>query len=74
MQKLLCARGLSVPQIYAADRARGALLIEDFGDRVYGREIADGADLLTQKLTMKAVYDGTNELVTCRYRSTDAAS
>lgn len=35
---------------------------------------ADGADLLTQKLTMKAVYDGTNELVTCRYRSTDAAS
>lgn len=35
---------------------------------------ADGADLLSQKLTMKAVYDGTNELITGRYRSTDTSS
>lgn len=35
---------------------------------------ADGPDLLGQKLSMTAVYDGTNELVTCRYRSTDTTS
>ncbi len=35
---------------------------------------SDGPDVLGQKLVMRAVHDGTNELVTCRYRSTDVAS
>jgi aminoglycoside/choline kinase family phosphotransferase len=34
--------GLSAPEIYAADLERGFLLIEDFGDRVFGHEIASG--------------------------------
>ena len=33
---------LSAPEIYAADLDRGFLVIEDFGDRVYGAEIARG--------------------------------
>ncbi len=36
--------GLSAPQIHAEDRARGFLLIEDFGDDVYTRLLAAGAD------------------------------
>lgn len=35
--------GLSAPEIYATDLDRGLLLLEDFGDRVYGAEIASGA-------------------------------
>lgn len=35
---------------------------------------SDGPDVLGQKLVMRAVHDGTNELITCRYRSTDVAS
>jgi len=35
--------GLSVPEIYAGDLDTGFLVLEDFGDRVFGREIADGA-------------------------------
>ncbi len=38
--------GLSVPEIYAADLQQGLLLIEDFGDRVIGREIAKGRPVL----------------------------
>lgn len=38
----LRAGGLSVPEIYAADLERGLLLIEDFGDRVFGRELEAG--------------------------------
>ncbi|MGE0022555.1 MAG: tRNA (adenosine(37)-N6)-threonylcarbamoyltransferase complex ATPase subunit type 1 TsaE [Hyphomicrobium sp.] len=34
--------GLSAPEIYAADLDRGFLVLEDFGDRVYGAEIAKG--------------------------------
>lgn len=34
--------GLSVPEIYLADLDRGFLLLEDFGDRVFGRELAAG--------------------------------
>jgi hypothetical protein len=37
--------GLSTPQIYRADLDRGLLIIEDFGDRLLGREIANGAPL-----------------------------
>lgn len=33
---------LSAPAIYAADLERGFLVLEDFGDRVYGAEIARG--------------------------------
>jgi tRNA threonylcarbamoyl adenosine modification protein YjeE len=32
--------GLSAPEIYAADLERGFLVLEDFGDRVFGVEIA----------------------------------
>ncbi len=36
--------GLSAPEIHAEDRPRGFLLIEDFGDDVYTRLLARGAD------------------------------
>src|SRR4051794_26251456 len=36
--------GLSAPEIYAEDRERGFLLIEDFGDDIYTRLLAHGAD------------------------------
>jgi aminoglycoside/choline kinase family phosphotransferase len=36
--------GLSAPEIYAEDREHGFLLIEDFGDNVYTRLLALGAD------------------------------
>jgi tRNA threonylcarbamoyl adenosine modification protein YjeE len=38
--------GLPAPRIYAADLARGFLLIEDFGDAVFTRLAAQGADML----------------------------
>ncbi len=38
--------GLAAPEIYAADLARGFLLIEDFGDAVFTRLSAQGADML----------------------------
>ena len=34
--------GLSAPEIYAADLDRGFLVLEDFGDRVFGREMVSG--------------------------------
>ncbi len=37
--------GLSAPEILAADLGRGFLVTEDFGDLVYGRLIAEGADM-----------------------------
>ena len=36
--------GLSAPEIYAEDRQCGFLLIEDFGDDIYTRLLARGAD------------------------------
>jgi hypothetical protein len=36
--------GLSAPQVFAEDAARGFLLIEDFGDDLYTRLLADGGD------------------------------
>lgn len=36
--------GLSAPEVYAEDRELGFLLIEDFGDDLYTRLIAGGAD------------------------------
>jgi N-acetylmuramate 1-kinase len=37
--------GLSAPELYAADLKQGFLIIEDFGDRLYGQMIADGEDV-----------------------------
>jgi aminoglycoside/choline kinase family phosphotransferase len=41
---ILRGLGLSAPQIHAEDTARGFLLIEDFGDGLYARLLAGGAD------------------------------
>jgi tRNA threonylcarbamoyl adenosine modification protein YjeE len=37
--------GIRTPEILASDPRAGFLLIEDFGDRVFGSEIANGRDL-----------------------------
>jgi aminoglycoside/choline kinase family phosphotransferase len=34
--------GLSAPEIYATDLDHGFLVLEDFGDRIFGQEIANG--------------------------------
>ena len=41
---MLRGHGLSAPEIFAEDNARGMLLIEDFGDDTYTRLLARGAD------------------------------
>lgn len=41
---MLRGHGLSAPEVFAEDRERGLLLIEDFGDDTYTRLIARGAD------------------------------
>jgi N-acetylmuramate 1-kinase len=41
---MLRGHGLSAPEIFAEDRDRGILLIEDFGDDTYTRLIARGGD------------------------------
>ncbi|MGI9403802.1 MAG: tRNA (adenosine(37)-N6)-threonylcarbamoyltransferase complex ATPase subunit type 1 TsaE [Hyphomicrobium sp.] len=38
----LRAAGLSAPEIYAQDLDRGLLLLEDLGDRLFGREVETG--------------------------------
>ncbi|MGI9407723.1 MAG: tRNA (adenosine(37)-N6)-threonylcarbamoyltransferase complex ATPase subunit type 1 TsaE, partial [Hyphomicrobiaceae bacterium] len=48
----LDAAGVRVPRIHAADLKEGFLIIDDLGDRVFGTEIANGADL--QSLYSKA--------------------
>jgi tRNA threonylcarbamoyl adenosine modification protein YjeE len=63
----LRAAGLSTPTILAADLARGLLLIEDFGDRVFGTELAAGA---SQRELWKAA---TEALVELRSLRTEAA-
>jgi hypothetical protein len=40
----LRAAGIAAPEVYAADPARGFALIEDFGDDLFARAIARGAD------------------------------
>ena len=37
-------RGLSAPQIFAFDLERGFIVLEDFGDLVFGSEVARGKD------------------------------
>jgi aminoglycoside/choline kinase family phosphotransferase len=44
---LLRGHGLSAPEIYAEDRERGMLLIEDFGDGTYTRLLNTGGDEAT---------------------------
>jgi aminoglycoside/choline kinase family phosphotransferase len=41
---ILREHGFSAPEIYAEDRERGFLLIEDFGDDTYTKLLAKGAD------------------------------
>jgi N-acetylmuramate 1-kinase len=45
VDRLLASAGLVVPDIYAADHARGLMLIGDLGDRVFGAEVAKGTNL-----------------------------
>ena len=42
--EFLRARGLSAPQIYAADTKSGFALIEDLGDGLYADILANGGD------------------------------
>ncbi len=42
---LLLDKGYSAPRILAEDRDRGLLVIEDLGDRVFGREVAAGKSM-----------------------------
>jgi N-acetylmuramate 1-kinase len=42
VQGALNDAGLSVPNVFAEDCEQGFLLIEDFGDRVFGQELAAG--------------------------------
>jgi aminoglycoside/choline kinase family phosphotransferase len=42
--EFLRSRGLSAPEIYAADLSQGFVLIEDFGDTLYADVLARGAD------------------------------
>lgn len=44
--KALTDAGFSAPHIFAEDLQRGLLLIEDFGDAVFGAQVARGADQL----------------------------
>jgi N-acetylmuramate 1-kinase len=37
--------GLTAPELYSADLKQGFLIIEDFGDRLYGRMMTDGEDV-----------------------------
>jgi N-acetylmuramate 1-kinase len=41
----LLRRGYSAPQIFAADEQHGFLIVEDFGDGIFGRMIAEGRDM-----------------------------
>lgn len=50
----LRAFGVAAPCILAADLDAGLLLLEDFGDRVFGRELAAGAD---QEMLWRAALD-----------------
>lgn len=42
--RYLRGRGLSAPEIYAADPQQGFILLEDLGDRLYGEALSAGAD------------------------------
>jgi tRNA threonylcarbamoyl adenosine modification protein YjeE len=46
LARALRERGLSAPEIYAFDLDQGFMLLEDFGDRVFGSELASGHPML----------------------------
>lgn len=45
MDGLLREHGFSAPELYASDIDRGLVILEDFGDRVFGAEVAAGQPL-----------------------------
>jgi N-acetylmuramate 1-kinase len=53
VDQALLKAGLSAPEVLAADLERGFLLLEDFGDRVFGRET--GNDLHQAELWTAAI-------------------
>lgn len=59
VDQALAEAGFSTPEIFAHDLAAGLLLIEDFGDHVFGREVLSGAD---QKNLWKRATDVLIEL------------
>lgn len=54
--------GLSAPEIYAADCARGLVLIEDLGDDLYAEVLTDGAD-------ERALYEAAAEVLAVLHAS-----
>lgn len=52
----LRAAGLSAPEIYTADLDRGVLVLEDLGDRVFGREITSIADPAKRDVRMRQLW------------------
>jgi tRNA threonylcarbamoyl adenosine modification protein YjeE len=50
----LRAAGLSAPKVLAADLSNGLLLVEDFGDRLFGAEVAAGT---SQAVLWRAAVD-----------------
>lgn len=60
----LSKRGFSAPEIHAADVDRGFALLEDFGDPVYARVIADDPDL------ERPLYEAAVDTLAAIYRST----
>ena len=54
--------GLSAPAVHAADLDAGLLLVEDLGDRLYGRELAAGAP---QAKLWRAAVDALVHLRQC---------
>lgn len=56
VSRLLRTQGISAPEIYAVDAAKGLVLIEDLGDSLYADVIANGGDA-------GALYDAAAELL-----------
>lgn len=63
----LTALGLSAPEIYEADEARGLLVIEDFGDDTYTRRLAAGQ-------SEDNLYVLATDALTALHRHEDAAN
>lgn len=60
--RALKSEGFSTPDFYAMDLARGLLVIEDFGDAVFGAEVARGRD---QATLWRAATDALAEMRHC---------
>ncbi|MCG8511950.1 MAG: phosphotransferase [Rhodospirillales bacterium] len=57
----LISLGFSAPRILAEDRERGLLLIEDFGDRTFARQLSEGSD-------PRALYETAVDLLIALHR------